>query len=61
MLVALRKWIKWVKDVTTKSILTLVGLAVSGVLGYFVIKLLLKYLWNISDDIGDNISDMMDE
>jgi len=61
MLIALRKWIKWMKDVTTKSIPTLVGLAVSGVLGYFVIKLLLKYLWNISDDIGDNISDMMDE
>ncbi len=61
MLIALRKWIKWIKDITTKSIPTLVGLAVSGVLGYFVIKLLLKYLWNISDDIGDNISDMMDE
>ena len=31
------------------------------VLGYFVIKLLLKQLWNISDDLGDNISDMLDE
>jgi len=33
------------------------GLSVSGVLGYFVIKFLLKRLWNISDDITDNIGE----
>ncbi len=61
MLIRLWKWIKWVKNVTTKSILIVVGLAASGGLGYFVIKVLLKQLWNISDDLGDNISDMLDE
>ena len=61
MLITVWKWIKWMKNVTTKSIPIVVGLAASGVLGYFVIKLLLKQLWNISDDLGDNISDMLDE
>jgi hypothetical protein len=61
MLKIVWEWIKWLKDVITKSILVVIGLSVSGVLGYFVIKFLLKQLWNISDDISDNISDMMDE
>ena len=61
MLITVRKWIKLAKEVITKWILVVAGLAVSGVLGYFVIKLLLKQLWNISGDISDNISDMMDE
>ena len=55
------KWIKRVINVTAKPILIVVGLTGSGVLGYFVIKLLLKQLWNISDDLGDNISDILDE
>ena len=61
MLKKVWEWIKWLKDVITKSILVVMGLSVGGVLGYFLIKLLLKQLWNISDDISDNISDMMDE
>ena len=61
MLITVWKWIKWMKNVTTKLIPIVVGLAASRVLGYFVVKLLLKQLWNISDDLGDNISDMLDE
>ena len=61
MLKKVWEWIKWLKDVVTKSILVVIGLSVSGVFAYFIIKLLLKQLWNISDDITDNISDMMDE
>ena len=61
MLKTIWKWIKWMKEFTKKSTLAVAGLAVSGVLGYFVIRFLLKQLWNISDDISDNISDIMDE
>ena len=61
MLKIVWEWIKWVKDVIAKSILPAIGLAVSGVLGYFVIKYVFRKLWNISDDISDIISDMMDE
>jgi hypothetical protein len=61
MLKTVWEWIKWLKDVITKSILVVMGLSLSGVVAYFVIKFLLKQLWNISDDITDNIGDMMDE
>lgn len=56
MLKIVWEWIKWVRE----SILTLIGLAVSGVLGYFVIKFLIKKMWNISDDIVDNLSDILE-
>ncbi|MDP9129479.1 MAG: hypothetical protein M3N35_03760 [Candidatus Binatota bacterium] len=60
MLKKVWQWIKWVKDLITKSILPAIGLAVSGVLGYFVIKFVFRKLWNISDDISDIINEMMD-
>ena len=57
MLKTIWKWIKWMKEFIKESTLPVAGLAMSGVLGYFVIKFLLKQLWNISDDL----SDMIDE
>ncbi len=61
MLKKVWEWITWLKAVITKSILVVIGLSVSGVLAYFVMKFLLKQLSNISDDITDKIGDMMDE
>ena len=61
MLKTIWKWIKWMQEFTKELILAAAGLAVSGVLGYFVIRFLLKQLWNVSDDISDNIGDLMDE
>lgn len=61
MLKIVWEWIRWVIAVMRESSLALIGLAVSGVLGYFVIRFLIKKMWNIMWDISDDISDMMDE